>query len=265
MICFPNAKINLGLHIVSKREDGYHNIETIFYPIDLCDALEIVPARGEKGVFTQTGMPVDGNSGDNLVIKAYNLLRQQYSFPETDIYLRKNIPMGAGLGGGSADAAFMLKLINDYAGLNLSINQLEQLAAQLGADCPFFIQNQPVFAEGIGTIFTPVNLSLKGYYMALIKPDIHVSTKEAYANVKPQRPANDLRDCIRKPVETWKDLLFNDFEPGIFAKYPGIQETKEKLYNAGALYASMSGSGSSVFGIFNVKPVLPEAYILHLK
>jgi 4-diphosphocytidyl-2-C-methyl-D-erythritol kinase len=250
MISFPNAKINLGLNVVSKRPDGYHNIETVFYPIHLCDALEIVPAKGEKGVFTPTGIPVGDDPQKNLVIKAYNLLKAHYKIPEMDIYLHKNIPFGAGLGGGSADAAFMLKLLNDFAGLHLSVRQLEEYAQSIGADCPFFIQNKPVFAEGTGNIFTPVKISLKEYYLVLVKPDIHVSTQEAYAHVKPQLPVKSIPDIIQLPVADWKDLLANDFENSVFIKFPEIGKIKQKLYQKGALYAGMSGSGSSVFGIF---------------
>jgi 4-diphosphocytidyl-2-C-methyl-D-erythritol kinase len=250
MIVFPNAKINLGLNIVSKRPDGYHNIETVFYPVDLCDALEIVPAKGAGTTFTLSGIPVDGNPENNLVMRAFHLLKQDYDLPAIDIYLYKHIPFGAGLGGGSADAAFMLKLLNDFAGLHLSVEQLETYAGKIGADCPFFIRNQPVFAEGIGNIFSPVTLSLDPYFLVLVKPDIHVSTQAAYANVKPELPAQRITDSIQKPVETWKNTLVNDFEASVFAQYPEIGKIKQLLYDNGAVYAGMSGSGSSVFGIF---------------
>jgi 4-diphosphocytidyl-2-C-methyl-D-erythritol kinase len=250
MICFPNAKINLGLRVVSKRPDGYHNIETVFYPAPLCDALEIVPSKTGEVVFSQTGILVDGNPNDNLVMKAFRLLEKDFDLPKIAVYLRKQIPFGAGLGGGSADAAFMLKLVNDFAGLGLSVEQLEKYAGQLGADCPFFIRNSPVFAEGIGDIFTPVEISLQGYYLVLVKPDIHISTKEAYAGVIPKRPVSLLTEIIRLPVEEWKNLMVNDFEEGIFVRNPAIGEIKQALYDMGAVYASMSGSGSSVFGIF---------------
>ncbi len=252
MICFPNAKINLGLNIVSKREDGYHNIETIFYPIELKDVLEIVPAKNTKGTFVQSGIPVDGNPNNNLVIKASNLLKNTFKIPEIDIYLRKNIPFGAGLGGGSADAAFMIKLLNDYAELNMSSQQMEDFAAQLGADCPFFIENKPVFAEGIGNIFSPVEVSLSSYHIDVIKPDIHVSTQEAYSRVRPQKPEKSIKEIISEPIETWKDQLINDFEYSVFEKHPEINDLKKQMYDKGAVYASMSGSGSSVFGIFRI-------------
>ena len=260
MLSFPNAKINLGLNVVSKKPDGYHNLETIFYPIAIKDALEVVPAAGEKGIFKQSGILLDGNPEQNLVIKAYLLLKKEYSIPEIDIYLRKNIPFGAGFGGGSADAAFMLKLLNNIYELHLSENQLEKLAAQLGADCPFFIRNQPVFATGTGNIFTPVDLSLKGYYAVLVKPDIHVSTKEAYAMIKPRQAKLSLTEIIKNPVETWKETMINDFETGIFAQHPAISDIKAKLYELGAVYASMSGSGSSVFGLFKEETDLSTAF-----
>jgi 4-diphosphocytidyl-2-C-methyl-D-erythritol kinase len=250
MISFPNAKINLGLTVVSKRPDGYHNIETVFYPVHWCDVLEIVPAKKEKGVFVQTGIPIKEDPQKNLALKAHRLLKADYNIPEIDIYLRKNIPFGAGLGGGSSDAAFMLKLLNDFADLCLSHKQLEEYASRIGADCPFFIQNKPVFAESTGTVFKPVTVSLKGYYLVIVKPDIHVSTQEAYSNVEPRQPEESIRDIIQLPVSEWKDKLTNDFEKNIFVRYPETGEIKQKMYERGAIYASLSGSGSSVFGIF---------------
>ena len=250
MLCFPNAKINLGLNIVSKRADGYHNLETIFYPVAIKDALEVVPAAGGKGIFKQSGILLGENPEQNLVIKAYSLLKKEYVLPEIDIYLRKNIPFGAGLGGGSADAAFMLKLLNNIYELHIPETKLEELASQLGADCPVFIRNKPVFATGTGNIFTPIDLSLRGYFIVLVKPEIHVSTKEAYELVKPKAPAVSLKEIIGNPLETWEKFMVNDFESSVFVKYPAIKNIKEKLYDFGALYASMSGSGSSVFGIF---------------
>ncbi|MDR1371344.1 MAG: 4-(cytidine 5'-diphospho)-2-C-methyl-D-erythritol kinase [Dysgonamonadaceae bacterium] len=253
MICFPNVKINLGLNIVSKREDGYHNIETVFYPIALKDSLEIVPAKGSKGIFVQSGIPVDGKPDNNLVIKAYHLFKSKFSIPEIDIYLRKNIPSGAGLGGGSADAAFMIKLLNDFAESGLNNKEMEDLAAQLGADCPFFIENKPVFAEGIGNVFSPMTVSLEDYHIVVNKPDTCVSTQEAYAHVRTRKPIIPIREILSDPVETWKDRLVNDFEASVFEKYPEIEAVKKKMYDDGAVYASMSGSGSAVFGIFGKK------------
>jgi len=259
MICFPNAKINLGLHILSKRADGYHNIETVFYPVDLCDALEIVPATEKSTAFIQTGISIDGKPEDNLVMKAYYLLKKDYDLPEATIYLRKQIPTGAGLGGGSSDAAFMIKLLNDFAGLKLSTEQMETFACRIGADCPFFIQNKPVFAEGTGNVFSPAAISLQGYHLLIVKPSVSVSTKEAYKWVKPQQPAVSLKEIIRMPVNEWKNHLFNDFEEGVFAQYPEVGEIKQRLYAEGALYVSMSGSGSAVFGIFD-KEVKLESF-----
>lgn len=248
MICFPNAKINLGLNVVSKRPDGYHNIETVFYPIPVKDALEIVAA--DTLSFSQTGIQVDAPMEKNLVIKALNLLKTKYEIPPLEIHLMKAIPFGAGLGGGSADAAFMLKLLNDFCQLNIGPDELEKTAAAIGADCPFFIRNTPVFATGTGNIFEPVDISLSGYHFCLIKPDVAVSTPEAYSLVTPEAPPVSLKEIIGKPVSEWKELMVNDFEKSVFAKHPLIGEIKEALYRAGAVYASMSGSGSSVFGLF---------------
>lgn len=256
MICFPNAKINLGLNVVSKRPDGYHNIETIFYPIPVKDALEVVATDQQS--FTQTGIPVDAPQEKNLVIKALSLLKTRYEIPPLEIHLLKAIPFGAGLGGGSADAAFMLKLVNDFHELNIHADELETLASSIGADCPFFIRNTPVFASGIGNIFEPVQLSLKGYHLCLVKPDVAVSTPEAYSRVKPATPETSLKDIIRHPVNEWKDCMVNDFERSVFPKHPLIREIKDTLYREGALYAAMSGSGSSVFGLFDKPTHLKE-------
>jgi 4-diphosphocytidyl-2-C-methyl-D-erythritol kinase len=253
MITYPNAKINLGLNIVEKRPDGYHNLETIFYPINLQDALEVTKLENEESEYKLkvSGVPIEGEPENNLVIKAYRLLKKE--FPEMgpiQIHMFKHIPTGAGLGGGSADAAFMIKLLNEKFNLNLSIEKMEEYAAILGADCAFFIQNKPVFASGIGNIFENINLSLKGYYIVLVKPDIFVSTKDAFAHITPMRPSQSLKEIICMPVETWRATMKNDFEESVFKKYPEIAAIKDKLYDMGAIYASMSGSGSSVFGIF---------------
>lgn len=252
MITYPNAKINLGLNITEKRPDGYHNLETVFYPIPLQDALEVTRLEEKKEYTLKiSGTPIEGEDDQNLVVKAYRLLKTD--FPQmtgVDIHMYKHIPTGAGLGGGSADAAFMIKLLNEKFNLQLSIPQMEAYAARLGADCAFFIQNKPVFATGIGNIFEPVELSLKGYYLVLVKPDIFVSTKDAYALTHPQKPVVSIKEIICQPIETWKDALKNDFEDSVFPKFPEIAAIKDKLYDMGAVYASMSGSGSSVFGIF---------------
>jgi len=253
VIVFPNAKINLGLNVVNKRPDGYHNIETIFYPVPVKDALEIVEAKGDE-TFTLAGIPIEAKAPDNLVIRALQLIRKRYPIPPLDIYLMKGIPFGAGLGGGSADAAYMLKLVNQYCKLEIPDKTLEELAATIGADCPFFIQNKPVFATGIGNIFTPVNLSLKGYYFGLVKPNIMVSTPEAYSLVTPRHPSVSLKEIIQKPIHEWRELMVNDFEKSVFKQYAVIRDLKSFFYERGAVYASMSGSGSSVFGLFRKQP-----------
>ena len=252
MITYPNAKINLGLNIVEKRPDGYHNLETIFYPINLQDALEVTQLDGEgEYALTLSGTPIEGDPDQNLVVKTYRLLKKDFpDMPAIDIHMYKHIPTGAGLGGGSADAAFMIKLLNEKFKLGLSIEKMEEYAATLGADCAFFIQNKPVFASGIGNIFEPIQLSLKGYYLVLVKPDISVSTKDAFSLIQPMKPSQSLREIVRMPVETWRATMKNDFENSVFQKYPEIAAIKDKLYDMGAIYASMSGSGSSVYGIF---------------
>lgn len=255
MICFPNAKINLGLNIVSKREDGYHNLETVFYPIDLSDALEIVPSESDKPYrFFQTGIEIKGDADDNLVIKALKLISEEKQIPPIDIHLLKKIPFGAGLGGGSSDAAFMLKLLNEKFSLGYSENELMRFAAKLGADCAFFIKNRPAFASGIGDKLEEIELDLSDYFFVLVKPDIFVPTKDAYSMILPAKPDISLKEIIKKPVSEWKDLMKNDFEIPIFKKYPEIEAIKQNLYDMGAVYASMSGSGSSVFGFFKEKP-----------
>jgi len=261
MLLFPNAKINLGLNVVERRPDGYHNIETVFYPIGISDVLEIEPSETCTDYsFSASGIPLSGDPEENLIVKAYRLLRSQYQFPAIDISLCKQIPFGAGLGGGSADAAFMLKGLNELFELKITKRKLENLAAKLGADCPVFIKNKPVFATGIGNVFTPIKFSLRGYFLVLIKPDIHVSTPEAYSLVVPQKPEMSLLEIIQKPLSEWKTYMKNDFEQSVFAKHPAIENIKSKLYDMGAVYASMSGSGSSVFGIFESEPERTDAF-----
>ena len=260
MITFPNAKINLGLNIVEKRPDGYHNLETIFYPIPLQDALEITPWEGgeRKYKLAQSGIQIAGDDENNLVVKAYKLLDSLYNLPPIEINLLKHIPSGAGLGGGSADAAFMLCMLNQHFQLNIPNEQLEVYAAQLGADCAFFVENKPTFAEGIGNIFSPIELSLKGYKLLLVKPDIFVSTRDAFAQIKPKRPSISLKEVAKMPIEAWKTYMVNDFEESVFPQFPAIADIKAKLYNMGAIYASMSGSGSSVFALFKGDATLPK-------
>jgi 4-diphosphocytidyl-2-C-methyl-D-erythritol kinase len=255
MLTFPNAKINLGLDIVEKRPDGYHNIETVFYPIGLSDVLEVEPSETCADYsFSSSGIALDGDPEDNLIVKAYRLLRAEYQFPPIDISLVKQIPFGAGLGGGSADAAFMLKALNELFELKITPKKLEKMAAKLGADCPVFIRNKPIFATGIGNVFTSIDLSLKGYFLLLVKPDIHVSTPEAYSLVLPEKPETSLSELIKQPISEWKNTIKNDFEKSVFSRYPAIEKIKNDLYEMGAIYASMSGSGSSVFGIFETVP-----------
>ena len=259
MIYFPNAKLNLGLNIVSKRPDGYHNLETIFYPIPIEDALEVSPSK--QFAFKQAGISIDGDVEKNLVVRALRAFETRVHVPPLEVNLLKAIPFGAGLGGGSADAAFMLRLLNDYLEAGLSSDVLEELAGTIGADCPFFIQNKPVFATGIGNVFHPLDsFSLAGYHLCLVKPPVAVSTAEAYAMVKPSTPAMPLTAIIQKPIETWRKWMVNDFEKSVFPQHPLIEEVKQKLYDAGALYASMSGSGSSVYGIFKEQTALKAAF-----
>ena len=261
MICFPNAKINLGLNVVGKRQDGYHNIETVFCPIPLRDALEVVEA--EAFSFSQTGIPPGVSAGDNLVVKAMRML-SACALPPLEVHLHKAIPSGAGLGGGSADAAFMLKLLNNFGKLGLDAAALEAMALRLGADCPFFIRNTPVFASGTGNVFAPVRLSLSGLRLCLITPPhIAVSTAEAYAALTPRIPSVSLHEIVSLPVKEWKGVMTNDFEHIIFGRYPALAALKQSLYDAGALYASMSGTGSTVYGLF-AEPVSKEAVAAHL-
>lgn len=254
MLTFPNCKINLGLHVTAKRPDGYHDLETCFFPIDWQDALEILPA--EELSFSSSGIDIPGDNADNLCLRAYQLLAADHDLPPVRIILQKNIPIGAGLGGGSADASFTLKALNEHFGLHVPTEQLEAYALQLGSDCPFFIRNEPVIARGRGELFEPLSLDLSGYYFLLVNPGIHVSTAQAYAGVKPQAPARPLSEVLAQPVSTWRDSLVNDFEASVFAAFPEIARWKERLYALGASYACMSGSGATVFGIFEEKPAM---------
>lgn len=255
MITYPNAKINIGLNITERRPDGYHNIESVFYPINLQDAVEIKTIEGEEPQggykLKVSGTILDGTPDDNLVVKAYQLLRKDFNFPAQKIHLYKHIPVGAGLGGGSSDAAAIIKMLNEKFALGLTSEQMQNYAVQIGADCPFFINNTPVFATGIGNIFTPIEFSLHGKNIILVKPDIFVSTRDAYALVKPSPAAIPLTEAIKQPISEWKQIITNDFEKSVFAKYPEIAAIKDKLYDMGAIYASMSGSGSAVYGIFD--------------
>lgn len=253
MISFPPCKINLGLNVLSKRSDGYHNLETCFYPIPLTDALEIVPADAVS--FNLSGNAIPGDAADNLCLKAYRLLQKDFALPPVAIFLHKVIPSGAGLGGGSSDGAHTLRLLNHIFNLKLTAEKLKAYALQLGSDCPFFIEDKPMLGTGRGEILTEISVQLSGKFLVLVKPDIHVSTAEAYGGVTPAVPSVRIKNTLETlPVSTWKEVLVNDFEKSVFAKHPHIGAIKDNLYEHGALYASMSGSGSSVFGIFE-KPV----------
>lgn len=252
MILFPNSKINLGLYVKEKRNDGYHEIETCLYPIPLCDALEIILSKETQ--FTVTGREISGNVKDNLILRAYERLKKDFSdLPPINIHLHKVIPTGAGLGGGSADAASALKLMNELFDLFLEPWLLEDYAAELGSDCPFFIEGTPKVASGRGEILNAITLDLKGKWMVLIHPDININTREAYSNIKPKPPINDLTQVLADPA-CWREQLTNDFEESIFKAHPQIARVKDRLYQSGAFYSAMSGSGSAVFGLFDQEP-----------
>jgi 4-diphosphocytidyl-2-C-methyl-D-erythritol kinase len=253
MLRFPNAKINLGLYITRKRDDGFHDLETVFYPVpQLRDALEMVPSSSGETVLHLSGLAVGGELETNLVWRAYDLLDRVHPrrLPALDIYLYKAIPMGAGLGGGSADAAVALQMLNDIAELGLSDAQLETHALELGSDCPFFIRNRPQFATGRGEEMSSIDMDLSGYRIEVLTPEIHVSTRAAFSRIAPKPAPLDLRTLGQIPVTDWKAVLRNDFEESVFVQFPEIAVLKQELYDQGAVYASMSGSGSAVFGIF---------------
>lgn len=268
MLVFPNCKINLGLRIIRKREDGYHDLETIFYPVGWKDVLEIIRkddgrlTTDHSGIsnsrlttdgisFTSTGLAISGEQKDNLCIKAYNLLKKDFpSLPSVQMHLHKVIPMGAGLGGGSSNGAFTLTLLNKKFQLNLTTQQLMDYALQLGSDCPFFILNQPGYATGRGELLEKVELDLSAYRFVMVNPGIHVNTGWAFAQIKPAVPEKSIKEIILQPIQTWKDELKNDFEEPVSKAHPEIASIKQQFYDAGAIYASMTGSGSTVFGVF---------------
>jgi 4-diphosphocytidyl-2-C-methyl-D-erythritol kinase len=260
MICFPNAKINLGLNVIEKRSDNFHNIETVFYPIGWSDALEIIEMPNSVSDFNLnlSGIAIEGKTKDNLLYKAYHLIKKIKPLPNITVYLHKALPMGAGLGGGSADAAFFINLLNQQFALNLSETERLEIARPLGSDCAFFLHNKPVFAQEKGDIFNHIELDLSNYYIAVIYPNVHSNTKDAYSLVKPAKQTKSITDIIKQPIATWKHKLVNDFENSIFSKYPVVEKTKHTLYDLGAIYASMSGSGSAVFGLFDKLPILNE-------
>jgi len=265
MIKFPNCKINLGLNVVEKRTDGYHNLETVFYPVPIYDALEVYemdphfPSDVDCDLKI-TNIYIEGDEQRNLVVRAYNLLKHDYPIlPRIHAHLYKSIPTQAGMGGGSSDCSFMIKILNEQYNLGLSEEQMISYAASLGADCPFFIHNSPCYAEGIGEQLEPVDLSLKGLYLAIVRPDIPVSTKEAFSLITPCQPTYNCRDVVMQPIEEWRYCLHNDFERSVFAIHPELEDIKKELYKKGAVYSAMSGSGSSIFGLFK-QPVSLESF-----
>src|SRR6187401_3060037 len=265
MVSFPNCKINFGLNIVNKRNDGYHDIETFFFPVHLKDSLEII--EKEKLEFSTSGFSIEGEPEKNLCIKAYDLLKNDFpQLPLVQMHLHKAIPMGAGLGGGSADGAFTLKLPNNKFDLSLSEKQLTHYSLQLGSDCPFFILNKPCFATGRGEILEQTEVDLSGYKFLIVKPPIHISTAWAFSTIKPLKPVKSIMEIIQQSISTWKAELINDFEKPVFEKYPEIKKIKDKLYETGAIYASMSGSGSAVYGLFKKENAtsisFPENYFV---
>lgn len=267
---FPLAKINLGLNVVERRPDGYHNLETVFYPVNIKDTLEVTPqatcapdgpSAPHDCQLTISGITIEGDTQRNLVVRAYQLLKQDFpQLPPVHAHLHKVIPTQAGMGGGSSDCAYMIRLLNKQFRLGLSVAQMQQYAARLGADCAFFILSQPAYAEGIGERLEPVSLDLSRYYIGVVRPDIPVPTKEAFSLIRPHRPQKNCRDIVMQPVETWRTELVNDFEQSVFALHPEIGALKSRLYDLGAVYAAMSGSGSAVFGLFLAPVELPPHF-----
>lgn len=259
MLLFPNCKINLGLNILEKRPDGFHNIETVFYPVGLSDALEMIVARDGKFEFNQSGLSIEGKPEDNLCIKAYDLLVKDFKLPPVKIHLHKVIPIGAGLGGGSSDGAFSIKLLDKLFSLGISNSGMAEYTRKLGSDCTFFIENKPVIASGKGDEFDPCSIDLSACSILVVAPPIHINTAEAYSRVIPSEGEKSIKGSILNPIGQWKENLQNDFEPAVFSRHPRILQIKQQLFDLGAIYASMSGSGSAVYGIFEKKqiPVSP--------
>jgi len=255
MLLFPNSKINLGLNVLEKRHDGFHNIETIFYPVGLSDALEIIIANDGKFEFNHTGLSIEGNTEDNLCIKAYRLLTEDFKLAQVKIHLHKVIPIGAGLGGGSSDGASTIKLLNQLFSLGLSNSGITEYSRKLGSDCAFFIENKPVFAFGKGDHLEPIRVDLSTFTILIVVPAIQVNTAEAYSMVMPSKTGRSLKDIVFLPAHQWRDHLQNDFESSVFLHHPQILQIKQQLYDQGAVYASMSGSGSAVYGIFEKKKI----------
>jgi 4-diphosphocytidyl-2-C-methyl-D-erythritol kinase len=260
MVVFPHCKINLGLRVLRKRPDGYHDLDTCFYPVPWTDMLEII--EWPTLTFTTEGRTIPGDADSNLCLRAFRLLAKDFRLPNVHIHLHKLLPLGAGLGGGSSDGAFVLKALNDKFGLGLSVAQLAGYAAQLGSDCAFFVHAGAMMGRQRGDMLSPVSVSLKGFFIVIVKPSIHVSTAEAYAGIQPAEPTLPLEQLLTQtPLEQWKRAVFNDFEVPIFKKYPAIGAIKQQLYQHGAIYASMSGSGSAVFGIFSNEVILQTHFL----
>lgn len=262
MLLFSNAKINLGLYVTSKRDDGFHNIETIFYPIGLKDIIEFLPSSEFN--YNNSGYIVDCPIESNIIVKAYKKLQSLYNLPEIELYLHKNIPFGAGLGGGSSNASTVLKNLASYFNIDITLKELYKIAEELGSDCPFFLKNKPCKATSKGEVLEEIDLDLSAYYFAIVKPAVNISTKDAYASIKPKKPNHNLLVSIDESISEWKNLIYNDFEESIFPKFPEVKQTKEKLYELGAEFALMSGSGASVFGLFQerieLKNKFPDTY-----
>lgn len=258
MVTFPASKINIGLRITDKRPDGFHNLQSCFYPVQWGDMLEVIPSA--EFAFTSSGLPIPGRLAQNLCVKAYNLLQADFTLPPVQMHLHKIVPIGAGLGGGSADAAFTLKAVNKEFSLGLSPAQLEEYARLLGSDCAFFIQNRPLYCTGKGDVFSDIDLSLSGYHVVLVYPNLAISTAEAYAGVRPGPVASSLYDQLTSSIDTWPGRVHNDFEDSLFPKFPVLGQVKQQLYEAGAIYASMTGSGSTVYGIFNAPIAVPNQF-----
>ncbi len=257
MVNFPNAKINIGLNIVGKRSDGFHDIVSCFYPIGWADALEILPQpnlHDQVVSFTSSGLTIPGDEGSNLCLKAYHLLAKDFTLPPVSIHLLKAVPIGAGLGGGSADAAFTIKALNQLFSLNISTEMQQQYARSLGSDCAFFIENKPSYCFGKGDQFEEIPMRLTGKWILLVNPSLHISTAEAYSGITPRVPDQDLRELLQNPIGQWRDFVRNDFEENLFKNHSVLPRIKEKIYDLGAQYASMSGSGSTVYGIFDQEP-----------
>lgn len=258
MVSFPPCKINLGLQVIAKRPDGYHDLLTCFYPLPWTDVVEVLPFSRME--FSITGMTIPGPASENLCLKAYRLLKEDFNIPSVQFHLHKIIPAGAGLGGGSSDAAHVIRMLNQVFSLGLTQARMMQYAALIGSDCAFFIQDQPMIGSSRGEVLAPAVVSLKGYYLVLVNPGIHVSTALAYQGVRPAIPENDLQAVLTLPVREWRGRLKNDFETSVFQRHPAIGSVKEQFYDAGAVYASMSGSGSSVYGIFEKEPDSPRLF-----